>query len=418
MQLSVDSGASADGESFLAEKSVLTITGEREEVVVDLSFDPAAVIAWWTRQGHHGIGFENAGGIGLWTKQATRSVAWISEDAQPAARVRRVADTSALLGLGRGTEGVTMRAELESVGRARLTLRFTIAPREPWTVHLLALGGASVRARLGETDPPDTPRTELELDDLRPDLVLFVPGTGPVAPPALEVTIGAAAGSGQAVAGYSVKHGSPPGAVVAAQRGDAATILPPADGDSVRVGRLRARSRHDAYLEFQGAARDWPAALYLALEGVRASVGTDVSPRVPGLRRTKVGFRPEALLAFSLGLSPASRPRGIGRLCLGGATPKASGCAGWDDRNVKAERTSTHVLSSVEHLLVVADTRTGGVHAQAKLAAVDGRGFTLDWERSDGESREFVFVALGGRGPTPTEQTSVRSRLARAVRLA
>ena len=71
-----------------------------------------------------------------------------------------------------------------------------------------------------------------------------------------------------------------------------------------------------------------------------------------------------------------------------------AGCVSWDDRNVDAPETAKHVRSSGAHVLVVADTRTGGIHAQAELVSLDEGGFTLDWTASDGTAREFVYVAL------------------------
>ena len=137
---------------------------------------------------------------------------------------------------------------------------------------------------------------------------------------------------------------------------------------------------------------------------MRAIVGVDRSPTRPGAVVTRVGFRPSALLFFSWGLGASATPRGIGRLCLGAAAAGEAGCVSWDDRNVTSPETATRVRSSGTHVLVVVDTRTGGIHAQAELASVDEGGFTLDWTVSDGTAREFVYVALGaaaasGRAP-------------------
>ena len=393
--------------SFSAKKTVIELTDASEQSA-EIGFEPTAVIAWWAPRGHNGTASGNAGGMGLWTREVTGSVAWISEDDQPAARVGHVVDTAALVGLGRGDSGMTMRAELESWNTTGLSLRFTTPPSEPWTVHLLALGGRSVRALVGDAAANDSPQIGIELGGLRPDLLLFVPATGDATPQALGVGIGAATGRRQAAAGYSIAHDSRPGTVAGAQRGDAAVVVPPGRWSVTDEAAL------GISLEQRGDVRGWPRVLYLAVEGVRAAVGTDVSPRTPASAATKVGFRPEALLTFSWGLSADSKSRGIGRLCLGGAAADASGCAGWDDRNVEAERTSTHALSSTERLLVVADTRTGGVHAEAALKSIDDGGFTLEWARSDGVAREFAYVALAADLPAPRKPSrGVRSRLGR-----
>ena len=67
-------------------------------------------------------------------------------------------------------------------------------------------------------------------------------------------------------------------------------------------------------------------------------------------------------------------------------------------------------------MLVVTDTQTGGVHAQAALKSIDDRGFTLDWTESDGKPRQFGYVALGrlGSGNPVSRVPSLRSRVTRA----
>jgi hypothetical protein len=137
----------------------------------------------------------------------------------------------------------------------------------------------------------------------------------------------------------------------------------------------------------------------LALKGGRYKIGTDVSPKAPGTRRTRrLGFRPSALLAFSWGLRPSQEAKDVGRLCFGAAASRAQGCATWDDEHRAAPPTKTHVHSTDEALVLVPDTQTGGVHAAAGIGAVDPDSFTLEWARSDGPAREFVYVAFGSSG--------------------
>jgi hypothetical protein len=267
-----------------------------------------------------------------------------------------------------------MGAEIETFAEAGVILRWTTPPAESWTVHYLALGGRVSAARAGWLSPGEA------LNQASADLVLLVPGPseeeegagGPL------VGIGAATRDRQAVAAYATRTGDEPGTVVAAQRHDAAAVAFAPGSDSATLGRLT-----------PGYTLEWdrtpPARrfAYLAIEGVRAKVGIAQSPRRPDTRRTRVEFRPEALLAFTWGSLASNDPKRIGRLCLGAAVAGASTCASWDDCNVEADETRTHAASS-DDLLLVADTQTGGIHAQAAVSAVDDRGFILDWHRSDG----------------------------------
>jgi hypothetical protein len=364
--------------SFNAAKGVLT-TAVGAETISGLGFRPLAVVAWWSRQDGHGTEHGNRGGIGFWTAAECASVAWASEDAASPTRTRHIAESAALLGLAGPGGDVAMRAGVDTFDVDGLTLRWATRPSETWVIHFLALGGASLRsAGVGWTsEAPTAGGVDAVLEGLRADLVLVLPVAGPT------IGIGAASRRGRAAAGYAARDGSAPGVVTGAQRSDAAIVS--VDGQPRR-------------------------ACYLALEGVRATVGIDSSPTRPGTKRTRAGFRPDALLLFSWGLAASHEPKAIGRLCLGGASGIESGCSSWDDRNVEAGETATHAHSSTEHALVVTDTQTGGIHARAKLVSVDERGFTLDWTESDGKSREFAYVTLTGRRPDGPAR-----RLARAL---
>jgi len=231
---------------------------------------------------------------------------------------------------------------------------------------------------------------------MRGDLLLLVPTpaeTG-VHAEGLGIGIGAASGRHQAGAGYSSPYGAPPGSVTGMQRSGSAVIVPNSLGGPSMIGSVRRRRGHDPAIEWSGLGYPRPGLCYLALQGLRAKVGTEISTAAPGQRRTRVGFRPEALLVFSWGLAASVQPKGIGRLCLGGASARESGCNSWDDRNIDAQETSTHVVSSTSDALVITDTQTGGVHARAALDSIDDSGFTLDWTESDGKLRQFAYIAM------------------------
>lgn len=382
---------------FGAAKGSFVTDGDVElQSIGDCGFRPRAVIAWWSRQTRHGTERANRGGMGFWTAEGSASVAWRSADEETSTRTGHVADAAALVGLGDAGEEIAMRAQVESLDASGFTLRWTTRPVEQWIIHFLALGGTSVGgSRVGWiTLDASLARVDMGLADLRPDLLLLVPA--PLETSArtedLTIGIGAVSARGQAAAGYSCRDGAAPGVVIAAQRSDIAVVALDALKGVATAGAFR-----HGRLRWCGGEREAHRFCYLAVEGLRVKVGTDVSTAGPGARRTRVGFRPEALLLFSWGLAPSPQPRRIGRLCVGAASGPMSGCTSWDDRNVDAGHTCTHVASSVEHALLVTDTRTGGIHAHAELSSIDDQGFTLDWRRSDGGPRQFAYVALGGR---------------------
>lgn len=388
--------------TFAATKGVFATRSDIAlQSIAGLGFRPLAVIAWWSRQASHRIERGNGGGIGFWTRDASTAVAWMSGDGKTSTDTGSLADTAAILGLDGVGGGVGMRAELASFDTDGMTLRWTVRPSAQWMVHFLALGGAPfMRARVGcVSSPPSAASTDLELEAIRADLLLLVPApaeTG-VRAEGLSIGIGAANGRHQAAAGYACPHGAPPGSVTGAQRSDSAVIVVSSPGDPPMIGAVRLRGAQGLAVEWSGTGQPAQRLCYLAVEGLRAEVGMDVSTATPERRRTRVGFRPKALLVFSWGLAASAQPKTMGRLCIGGASERETGCVSWDDRDIEAHETSTHVASSTRHALVITDSQTGGVHARAVLDSIDDKGFTLDWIEADGKLRQFAYVALGHR---------------------
>lgn len=372
-----------------------------------LGFEPAAVIFAWARQAGEGMGLGNCGGFGFTAKGgASAAVAWASDDGATPTRAMRLADEAALVGLDHaGVERPSMRAVFASSDADGFTLDWPTPPASSWLVHYLALGGPSVTgASVGRFSSPVSPcRQRVGAPGFRPDLVLLAPtAVAELSTPVrgLFAGLGAAAGRRQqAGAGFVSRDSADEGEVGGGQCSDAALVAVADRDEFAAFGRI-------VSLDGDGLTIDWSSVwpsprhvFYLALAGVRCKVGVDYSPTAPGPRRTRrVGFRPEALVLFTWGLRGSSRPTDIGRLCLGTASSiERSGCVSWDDRDVGARPTSTHVHSSTRNILVVTDTQTGGVHASASLLSLDGDGFSLDWTRSDGHRRQFAYVALAAR---------------------
>ena len=357
-----------------------------------LGFRPAGVVAWWARESQPATRSSNCGGIGFWTEKESAAVAWSSVDGTASSTTARVADSAALLGLSEAGTEVALRAHVESFDQDGVTLRYTTSPEEDWVVHFLALGGSIQDQRVGWISSQSAVVSrKTGFWPTKSGVVLL--GVAPlelgVVSRSLAVIFGAADTRSAAVAGYACPDGSPPGDVTGMQRRGATPFAWPTLGGPSQL-------------------------CYLSLDGLRAKVGTDVSPRDGGRRHTRVGFRPGALILFSWGLPSSPAVASIGRLCIGGWTSDRTGCISWDDRNVKADETRTHARSSLQEPLVVTDTRTGGIHAQATLTSVDDRGFTLDWT-NDGGQREFAYVTLGGAS-TRGRATRALGRISRPAR--
>jgi hypothetical protein len=374
-----------------------------------LGFQPRAALLWWTRQESEGVERGNRGGLGFWTPDASASIAWASDDGAAPTRTGQVMDQAPLVGLA-GTDGeIAMRAAILGLDPEGLTLTWSTKPDQRWIVHLLALGGpALTRAQIEWTmSPPTSGRADLDLAEIRPDLLFFASAgveSLSAAVRGLSIGLGAASLDGQASAGYASRDGAPAGDVGGAQRADTAVLLV-ADREELALrGSVRLGSTKAPSIEWSTAGPRRHPICCLALEGLRCRVGTAVSPKEPGCRRTQVGFRPDALFFFSWGLPKSRQTTDIGRLCVGGAASHESGCAGWDDRDWNAQPSTTHVCSSTRDVVIVTNTQNGSIHASAALLSIDDHGFELDWTASDGKEREVVYIALtaatrSGLGP-------------------
>ena len=360
-----------------AAKGSFVTSNERElQSIAGLGFQPAAVVAWWGRLPTAGTKRGNRGGVGFWTANDSLSVSWASADGESVTRTAHLGDHAALLGLDEVDAGIAMRAHIESLDHDGFTLRYATRPAQPWMVCFLALGGPAVSsARVGWTPPGSRPPSNRSKSVDRPGLVLLVPAPGEsgIVGRGLAIGLGAKSSWGRAVAaGYLCPDGAEPGSATGSQRSGT------------------------AFLDWPG---DWAESnrfCYLQVQGLHARIGTDVSPAGHGSRYTRVGFRPDALLLFSWGLRPSPMWNTMGRFCLGAASGNQCGCVSWDDRDGDPSETMTHVRSSTEHVLIVADSQSDNLHAQASLGSIDDEGFTLDW-LSDKPGREFAYVALSGQ---------------------
>jgi hypothetical protein len=408
-------------------------------LVQTLAFTPRALILWWSCQEGDGCAPGNRGGVGFAVAgSAAGAVAWVSESDAPTARTASWVGPLPVVGL-RDAEADTPALRAEVAFSPNAFELQVLEAKGVWRVHYLALGGGQVRAGLGWLTAPNAPGEQRIELGLRPDLLLFASAAvGPSPSPALgrtdpqasptrglSIAFGAATGAdAQGGAALLSPDGAPPGAVAGAQRTDAALL---AVADRTNLESLASVTSVDP----DGVSLMWSRTssiprrvLYLALSGAGCRLTPEFSPAAPGRRRRRgLGVSPRALLCYSWGLGASSGPSDIGRLSLGGASassgvasaPPECGAVSWDDRDTAGDETATHVHSSTDQLLLVADTQTGGLHAAARAAGFGRDGFTLDWSPSDGSRRQFLCVALGtpSQSPLRTAAAGLLSRLGR-----
>lgn len=405
---------------FAASKGLLRVSSPDSgpQRVEGLGFRPQALVLWWSRQPLAGAARGNRGGLGFAAASGGQSsVAWVSEDAATPTRAQRWLEGDAILGFDSADDRApALRGRIVSFDEDGFTVGWLIRPSFPWLVNYLALGGDDLThaAVLGLA------ASEFGLQAVtgigfEPDCLMLVP-TGIERPgetaAGVLASVGIATRTACASVAFSSSDGVPVATVRGAQRTDAVVALPvPGTAEFGALGRLIS-------LDSDGFTLDWSLSgseprwmVGLALKGGSFRLGAVVSPPQPRRQQAvDVGFRPSGLLVFSWGLESSREIKDIGRLCLGGASgPLISGCSSWGDLRW-AEPSSTHVRSTEDALLEVMDTRSGGLHAQAALEALDTEGFTLDWNIADSFRRQFVYLALGS-SVTVSNDAGTRLRL-------
>jgi hypothetical protein len=383
---------------FAAAKGAFVVEAGTGRQALSLGFEPSAVIFWWGETAAEGVARGNSGGLGFCAAQQA-AASWVSADGVTPTQTASCADEVALLGID-PAGAISIRGDV-ALAPDGFAVAWSPSPSSAWTVHYLALGGSDLAAAVDWLESPRASGRQLVRGlGFEPQLLLLAPtGAETLGRPqrGLIAGIGAASRRAQAGASYVSRDGANEGEVGGAQRSDAVLVATADRAELAALGRLRSFAPGGFEVDWSVV---WPTphrVPYLAIGGVRCKVGTARGPVSPGTKRVRVGFRPEALLLFTWGLSPRNEPTDIGRLCIGGATAEALGCVSWDDRDVPATTTSTHVCSSTRDVLLVTNTQTGGIHAAASTASFDRRGFTLDWGDSDGHERELAYVALAGR---------------------
>jgi hypothetical protein len=376
---------------------------------INLPFEPRALMCWWSPRTDRVGSHPNFGGIGFASPGAAVAHAWVSESGRDRTRAACRLDDAAVVVFDAVDADPALHATLGGFDARGFMLEWRVARELPVVVHCLAIGGDDVTASAGRCVVPTAPATQpLHVMGLRPDLVLLA--ATPCAEPGrttrgLVVSFGAAAaGSGQAAAAFASADGAEPGTVGGCQRAGAVIAVPRTD-DSKDAAALARVASYDA----EGITLAWSSvasvrsAAYLAVSGGVFEVGEDM---IPARRRTRTTLfkrtSPQAVAAFTWGLTGGDDTRHIARLSIGALSSRSAvGSAAWGEKLAKGAPSHTLALSSGS-LIQVPDTRAGAtaLHADGKVREVRAGGVVLEWpvaEGGHGGPRQFIYVALGER---------------------
>ena len=410
--------------SFLARRGLVTIGSPKPgdgRTLALTQFRPRALLLWWAERDELATNLGNRGGIGIHVDGGgSVAHAWFADDRAATDAAAHAAGEFAVLSLASpfaSAPACCAEATLRSDGFA---LNWQATRGGAWDVHYLAFGGSDLRdAAIGGLELVHDCTSVVADVGFRPDFALFVPTAagGPEDPsPGLSYGIGAAtSASRQGATGVGVRVADATAVVRSAQRADAVIALPNVEGATpfravARVVELRP-SGPGLEVAVDPAASPVSVAC-LALAGGRYSVAMHAGPSRPTRDWTRrVGFTPVGVLAFSWGLASIPAIKEVPRLSVGAGDRSGCGCLTWTLRPRCIWPLEPRSRSTEGSLLEVVDTRSGALHASARLANLGADGFTLEWPQSDGHCREFVYAAFGA-----IERTQRRPRAMEVMR--
>lgn len=374
----------------------------------ELGFRPRALVLWWCREQSAGC----AGGIGFATDDAGEaSTAWAADDAvAPGVLSRWGAETPLLFHDDPRTPDIASRGTVRFSDRG-FSVGCDREPEHAWLVHYFAWGGSGVEnAAVRSFKLDGTGRYTVDGLGFSPGVVLATVGAGSATgdpAPGLAVAFGAAAGPSRQVASGFVSQAEA-GRTIArgAQCANAIAVLPVAgaSGGIAAFSRLVSFDRDGFTLETTQLTSDLPLAV-LALDGASQTVGLGHASS----RTTAVGFSPAGALLFGTGLTAVSRPRDIGRLCLGGFSHDgSSGCVSWSVRNRGVWPLEPRSRSAADAAFEVIDTTSSELHARATLSGLGRRRFSLTWPVRDRPPRDFGYIAFGPERRKPELRARLR----------
>jgi hypothetical protein len=340
---------------------------------------------------------------------SSRSVANASRSgAVPANATRRMAlKAISIAGWG---EVTLAEADLASWDAATFTLAWSTNNPDSYALHYVAIGGASVSAKVVSWQTPTAPGPRPVAGfGFRPDTVFnFYSGALFVnAPPTSQANgalgMGMFDGAGSQCAFHvAVVDGANPTRTAHALRTDASLYMF-SERPSPVVTKQAAVASMDGdgfTLDFMTAETSPSQVFSLALRGVKAKVGayakaTSAAPLVQSV--TGVGFKPGLVLLASVDdiaqSSGVSQPNA--NLMTGASDGKSQASAAIEDIDNVAPSKASGADDSTRVFDELRSPSAGVGDAQATLASLDPDGFSLGWTATDSSATRICYWALG-----------------------
>ncbi len=379
-------------------------TAAVSQSITGLSFQPKAVMFFWTRQTTaETFNPEIQTGYGFATGPANeRSIALASQDGIDPGNVGRGQwQSSSIVLFSDATPTVAAQAELTSLDPDGFTLNWTLNEARADIIHFVALGGSDITNAKVDSFIKATGTGNLGVTGVgfKPDFVMLLS--------AHQTALDATLENGQLGLGFA---SSPTERATVAVQLEELTFLPPprntwvrqrTDRVLVEMGDDGAPTTEFDFVSFDPDGftvnrivnvNDGRPVHYLALQGGKYKVGSFNKSVAVGDQPVTVGLSPAGVLLASKNLVTSAAVEPQGRISFGAGDGTTEGATWWHDTDTQIsdanERTSTSKIA-------VHATSTATLNAEADLKSLDTNGFTLTWTTNNAVAHEILYVAFG-----------------------
>ena len=381
-------------------------TGSCTNTISSLTFQPKAVIFFWTRQTVDGLASGLYAGYGFATSATNeRAIAIASDDniGSNSDTGRSSLDTRSITIISDATAPtVSAVGDVTAWTTNGFTITWTTNENRADIIHYLALGGSDItNAVAGSFAATASAGTQgVTGVGFEPDFLMFLSADqGLTTATRGKASIGFAAGAegaDEASVAVSLEDAQsvPSQDTWIRQRTDRSTNEL---SDSGAEDHLATVDSFDANgFTINKSAADATTFFYLALKGGKYKVGSfnkcATTPTCSGQSVSTVGFKPAGLIPMSGNQLSSTGIQAEGRISFGASDGTTEGATWWHDKDQVNPTDSNQRTSTTK--IAVHGSR-GTLNAEADLTAFGSNGFTLDWTTNNSVVEEIIYAAFG-----------------------
>jgi len=386
-------------------------TGNGNQTIAGVGFQPRAVIFFWTRQTAVGYVANESMGFGFASGAANqRSVAVISDDNAGNSdfkRNRSAADVIMVLVPNTGVDNTInngARASFTSFNADGFQINWTDNDGRADIIHYIALGGDITNAFAGTLNANTATAAGL---GFQPDVVLFLNSTinsgenndGTVYN-RKQFNLGMMTSAGQqwAISACGRDNRDNPPHSRGQQRTDRVIMTMNNNCNAQdSLATFVSMNAGGFTINWDNAAGNAFPIFYLALRGGQHGLGSFNQAAAAGNQPVAgIGFEPDGLFLASFNRPASAAISPESEVSLGAASGTLARGAIWSETR-DLGTTDANTSTVTDRVIRMATSQT--TNAEADLTSFDSAGFTLNWSAVDATARQILYWAVGSGAP-------------------